>query len=140
MNFPLKDVRGRRVLPPCVFVWELCPAHGVLMEQCGSLLAQSQHPPTDSWIPGGPCLGGCRAQKDFVLLKPGPLHKQIPNPNVWPICSLPSAEASLYFEKHQYPAPQINLCPRVEGRGNSEDRTVANPESDCMNIMPISET
>lgn len=71
---------------------------------------------------------------------------QFPILNVWPISRFPLAEASLYFENKQtnkkpaIPSTQIKLlCSKVEGKDNSEDRTIANPVSDCMNTMPISD-
>lgn len=90
--------QGRTMLPPCVFVGELCPPQGLN----GPMLVpfnQKPQPPTNAWIPGGPCSGVCPTQKDSVLLKFGPLHKQLASPNVWPICRFPSAEALHYFTK-----------------------------------------
>ena len=83
---------------------------------------------------------GCPAHSDFFLLKPGPLHTWLPSAP-WPVCRLPSVEASLYFGKTPVPCTpdKIFFVLRWSGGGILKT-TIVNPILDYTNTLPNSET
>lgn len=83
-NFSLKDIREKDSTAT-LYLWELCPPHGVLMEQCGSLLAKA----TLSTLP--PILRFREAPGwEAALLRLCPVHTWIPPQATSPSQSLAS--------------------------------------------------
>ena len=113
-----------------LYLWELYPPHGASMEQCGSFLPKSSTlPPIPRFLKDTAHRLPCSERVSYSNLD----HATNSSPILISGSSAGSSQQRPHsiLGKYQCPAPQIKLlCPKVEGWGNSEDRTIVNPVLD----------